>query len=83
MLFSVPISSLQIWGRDEKWRYVKYNPGALVINIGETLERTWLRNDVLYSTVLALGVTLTTPKSSLAVTSVRPATVSWTLRRTS
>ncbi|WVQ82091.1 hypothetical protein IAT38_004219 [Cryptococcus sp. DSM 104549] len=38
MLFSVPISSLQIWGRDEKWRYVKYNPGALVINIGETLE---------------------------------------------
>ncbi|OCF31063.1 hypothetical protein I316_07334 [Kwoniella heveanensis BCC8398] len=38
MLFSVPISSLQIWGRDEKWRYVPYTPGALVINIGETLE---------------------------------------------
>ncbi|WWC65505.1 uncharacterized protein I303_108123 [Kwoniella dejecticola CBS 10117] len=38
MLFSVPISSLQIWGRDEQWRYVPYKPGALVINIGETLE---------------------------------------------
>ncbi|WVQ84258.1 hypothetical protein IAT38_006410 [Cryptococcus sp. DSM 104549] len=38
LLFSVPISCLQIWGRDEKWRYVKYEPGALVINIGETLE---------------------------------------------
>lgn len=38
MLFSVPISSLQIWAPDQKWRYVKYNPGALVINIGETLE---------------------------------------------
>ncbi|ODO00097.1 hypothetical protein I350_06722 [Cryptococcus amylolentus CBS 6273] len=37
-LFSVPISCLQIWGRDEKWHYVKYEPGALVINIGETLE---------------------------------------------
>ncbi|ORY28195.1 hypothetical protein BCR39DRAFT_599155 [Naematelia encephala] len=38
MLFSVPISSLQIWGTDSKWHSVKYNPGALVINIGETLE---------------------------------------------
>ncbi|WRT70965.1 uncharacterized protein IL334_007964 [Kwoniella shivajii] len=38
MLFSVPISSLQIWGRDEQWRYVPYKPGSLVINIGETLE---------------------------------------------
>ncbi|RXK41976.1 hypothetical protein M231_00697 [Tremella mesenterica] len=38
LLFSVPVSSLQIWGRDNKWRYVGYNPGALVINIGETLE---------------------------------------------
>ncbi|KAL7421073.1 hypothetical protein Q5752_003957 [Cryptotrichosporon argae] len=38
MLFSVPISSLQIWGRDEQWYYVPYKPGALVINIGETLE---------------------------------------------
>ncbi|WVF70356.1 hypothetical protein IAT40_005146 [Kwoniella sp. CBS 6097] len=38
LLFSVPISCLQIWGRDEKWRYAPYKPGALVINIGDTLE---------------------------------------------
>ncbi|KAL4887881.1 hypothetical protein BDV59DRAFT_211779 [Aspergillus ambiguus] len=38
LLFSVPISCLQIWGRDEKWHYVPYKPGALVINIGDTLE---------------------------------------------
>ncbi|WVW81043.1 hypothetical protein I302_103034 [Kwoniella bestiolae CBS 10118] len=38
LLFSVPISCLQIWGHDEKWTYVPYKPGALVINIGETLE---------------------------------------------
>ena len=38
MLFSVPISCLQIWGNDEQWRYAPYRPGALVINIGETLE---------------------------------------------
>lgn len=38
MLFSVPISCLQIWGRDEKWYYAPYKPGALVINIGDTLE---------------------------------------------
>ncbi|ORY35064.1 hypothetical protein BCR39DRAFT_516500 [Naematelia encephala] len=37
MLFSVPITCLQIW-QDERWKYVKYNPGSLVINIGETLE---------------------------------------------
>ncbi|WVW85170.1 hypothetical protein I302_107208 [Kwoniella bestiolae CBS 10118] len=38
LLFSVPISCLQIWGTDEAWHYVPYKPGALVINIGETLE---------------------------------------------
>lgn len=38
LLFSVPISCLQIWGRDEEWYYVPYKPGALVINIGDTLE---------------------------------------------
>ncbi|KAI3338464.1 gibberellin 3-beta hydroxylase [Ustulina deusta] len=38
LLFSVPISCLQIWGRDEKWYYVPYKPGALVVNIGDTLE---------------------------------------------
>lgn len=38
LLFSVPISCLQIWGRDERWYYVPYKPGALVVNIGDTLE---------------------------------------------
>ncbi|OCF75584.1 flavonol synthase [Kwoniella mangroviensis CBS 8886] len=38
LLFSVPISCLQIWGTDEQWHYVPYKLGALVINIGETLE---------------------------------------------
>ncbi|KAL1306433.1 hypothetical protein AAFC00_005133 [Neodothiora populina] len=38
LLFSVPISCLQIWGRDEQWHYAPYRPGALVINIGDTLE---------------------------------------------
>lgn len=38
LLFSVPISCLQIWGRDEEWHYVPYKPGALVVNIGDTLE---------------------------------------------
>ena len=36
-LFSVPITALQIW-KDEKWKFVPYKPGALVINLGETLE---------------------------------------------
>jgi len=38
LLFSVPITALQIWTKENKWKYVKYVPGALVINIGETLE---------------------------------------------
>jgi isopenicillin N synthase-like dioxygenase len=38
LLFSVPITALQIWSKDNKWRYVKYNPGSLIINLGETLE---------------------------------------------
>lgn len=38
LLFSVPISCLQIWGRDEEWHYVPYKPGALIINVGDTLE---------------------------------------------
>lgn len=37
MLFSVPITALQIW-KDEKWKFVPYKPGALVINLGENLE---------------------------------------------
>ncbi|PYH42420.1 Clavaminate synthase-like protein [Aspergillus saccharolyticus JOP 1030-1] len=38
LLFSVPVSCLQIWGRDEQWYYVPYRPGALVVNLGDTLE---------------------------------------------
>lgn len=38
LLFSVPVTCLQIWGRDAVWRYVEYSPGALVVNIGDTLE---------------------------------------------
>ena len=39
MLFSVPVTALQTSpNRDGKWKYVKYNPGALVINIGDALE---------------------------------------------
>jgi isopenicillin N synthase-like dioxygenase len=38
LLFSVPISCLQIWGKNEDWTYVPYKAGALVVNIGETLE---------------------------------------------
>ncbi|WVW84358.1 hypothetical protein I302_106392 [Kwoniella bestiolae CBS 10118] len=38
LLFSVPVTQLQIWGNDEQWRYVPYKPGSIVINIGETLE---------------------------------------------
>lgn len=40
-LFSVPVTALQIW-KDDKWRYVKYNPGALVVNLGETLEGSFV-----------------------------------------
>lgn len=38
LLFSVPITGLQIFGRNNKGRYVKYKPGALIINLGQTLE---------------------------------------------
>lgn len=38
LLFSVPVSCLQIWGRDEEWHYAPYKRGALVVNIGECLE---------------------------------------------
>ncbi|ORY26774.1 hypothetical protein BCR39DRAFT_594660 [Naematelia encephala] len=38
MLWSVPVSALMVLSRDNKWRYVKYNPGALLINLGEVLE---------------------------------------------
>lgn len=38
LLFSVPVTALHIFSREKKWQPVKYNPGALVVNIGEALE---------------------------------------------
>ncbi|KAK3116790.1 hypothetical protein LTR53_002492 [Teratosphaeriaceae sp. CCFEE 6253] len=38
LLFSVPITALHIWSKQNKWQPVKYNPGSLVVNIGEALE---------------------------------------------
>ena len=39
ILFSVPVTVLQTCPKkDGRWRYVKYNPGALIINLGEALE---------------------------------------------
>lgn len=32
------MTALQVFSPDKKWRFVKYQPGALVINIGEALE---------------------------------------------
>ena len=61
LLFSVPVTCLQIWGRDAVWRYVEYAPGALVVNIGDTLERklnfchTHHRSKWLTSTVVSGG----------------------------
>jgi len=44
LLFSVPVTALQIWTKENKWKYVPYKPGALVINLGETLEGTGLKH---------------------------------------
>jgi isopenicillin N synthase-like dioxygenase len=39
MLFSVPVTALQTCPkRDGDWKYVKYNPGTMVVNLGEALE---------------------------------------------
>lgn len=38
LLFSVPVTALHIWSREKRWQPVRYNPGALVVNIGEALE---------------------------------------------
>ncbi|KAK5115224.1 hypothetical protein LTR85_009982 [Meristemomyces frigidus] len=38
LLFSVPVTALHIFSREKRWQPVKYNPGALVVNIGEALE---------------------------------------------
>ncbi|KUJ14690.1 Clavaminate synthase-like protein [Mollisia scopiformis] len=37
LLFSVPVTALQIW-KEDRWKFVPYKPGALVINLGQTLE---------------------------------------------
>lgn len=79
MLFSVPVSSLQIWGRDGQWRYVPYKAGALVINIGETLECQWLFD---VHTVTMCGGRTDASQWSLEVTSALPDTVSLTRRPT-
>ncbi|KZV89890.1 Clavaminate synthase-like protein, partial [Exidia glandulosa HHB12029] len=38
ILWSQPITALQILGRDKTWRFVKHVPNALVINVGDALE---------------------------------------------
>ena len=38
LLFSVPVTCLHIWSKQNKWQPVKYSPGSLVINLGEALE---------------------------------------------
>ncbi|EMC95879.1 hypothetical protein BAUCODRAFT_139931 [Baudoinia panamericana UAMH 10762] len=38
LLFSVPVTALHIWSKQDRWQPVKYNPGALVVNLGEALE---------------------------------------------
>ncbi|KAH9841309.1 Clavaminate synthase-like protein [Teratosphaeria destructans] len=37
-LLSVPVTALHIWSKQNKWQPVKYNPGALIVNLGEALE---------------------------------------------
>ena len=38
VLFRMPITTLHIWCKDKVWRPVRYNPGALVVNISQALE---------------------------------------------
>ncbi|KAF7298739.1 Flavonol synthase/flavanone 3-hydroxylase [Mycena indigotica] len=38
ILYSQPISALQILGRDGKWRWIKHIENAMVINIGDAME---------------------------------------------
>ncbi|KAJ7620240.1 Clavaminate synthase-like protein [Roridomyces roridus] len=38
VLYSQPVSALQILGKDGKWRWIKHIENALVINTGDTLE---------------------------------------------
>ncbi|PVH79568.1 Clavaminate synthase-like protein [Cadophora sp. DSE1049] len=38
LLFSQPIAALQLWDKDNKWKWVKPVPGSIIANVGETLE---------------------------------------------
>ncbi|KAF6816909.1 2og-fe oxygenase [Colletotrichum plurivorum] len=38
LLFSQPVSSLQIKTSSGEWKWAKYIPGALIVNVGEALE---------------------------------------------
>ncbi|KAK4688135.1 hypothetical protein P7C73_g1992, partial [Tremellales sp. Uapishka_1] len=38
LLFSQPIAALQILSFDDVWRYVKYEPGSIIVNLGECFE---------------------------------------------
>ncbi|KAL4954889.1 hypothetical protein BDW69DRAFT_183130 [Aspergillus filifer] len=38
ILFSQPISALQILGKSGGWKWVRYNPYTLIVNVGEALE---------------------------------------------
>lgn len=38
MLLSQPIAALQVLSADGAWRYVKYKPGGMIVNLGEVLE---------------------------------------------
>ncbi|PIL33147.1 hypothetical protein GSI_04597 [Ganoderma sinense ZZ0214-1] len=38
MLWSQPVTALQVLSPDGKWRYVKHIPNSIVVNAGDTLE---------------------------------------------
>lgn len=38
ILLSQPVAALQVLGKDNIWRYVKYKHGGMVVNLGEVLE---------------------------------------------
>nr|XP_031862597.1 uncharacterized protein CI109_002095 [Kwoniella shandongensis]KAA5529669.1 hypothetical protein CI109_002095 [Kwoniella shandongensis] len=38
LLLSQPIAALQVLSADGDWRYVKYKPGGMIVNLGEVLE---------------------------------------------
>ncbi|WWC94644.1 hypothetical protein V866_001491 [Kwoniella sp. B9012] len=38
LLLSQPIAALQVLSADGQWRFVKYKPGGMIVNLGEVLE---------------------------------------------